>query len=189
MNILIVDNDSMHLVELEKLLSKHTVRIITCQYLNQQSTDGIDLIVLTGGKRKTVMYGHKYYGREIQLIQSTKLPIIGICLGAEMIAYAFGAKMKKMILKKRGYNKITPIMDSKIFNREPYFMAFEAHRWAIKSLPSELEVLATSVDGIEVFRHKTKQMYGLQFHPEVNNKSGDGQRVFENIINLLNINK
>ncbi len=185
MNILVVDNESKHLSELKKLLSKHTLRIISSPDLDQQSTDDIDLIVLTGGRRKSVMYHQKFFRNELDLIKTTKLPVIGICLGAEMVAYVYNAKIKKMILKKRGYNKITPIVSSKIFDGEPYFMAFEAHRWAIKKLPDEFRVLATSKDGIEVFKHKTKKMYGLQFHPEVNEKSSDGQNVFENILKQL----
>jgi GMP synthase-like glutamine amidotransferase len=51
-------------------------------------------------------------------------------------------------------------------------------------LADELEAWCASSEGIEVFKHKTKPLYGLQFHPERRAEKNDGARMFFTIIEI-----
>ncbi|NHW44395.1 MAG: aminodeoxychorismate/anthranilate synthase component II [Candidatus Verstraetearchaeota archaeon] len=117
-----------------------------------------------------------------------KLPILGICLGHQMIGYAFGAKVRraKSILHGK-IDKIRILRHSKILAGLP--SEIEATRYnslAIDSLPSTLLIDAISLtDGeIMAISHVERPVFGVQFHPEsVGTKWGT--RILKNFLNVV----
>jgi len=100
-----------------------------------------------------------------------KKPILGICLGHQAIAEAFGGKIEKLSDVFHGVE--TPInvnTNASLFNGLPaQFSVGRYHSWVISkdSFPSELEVIAETADGlIMALQHKEYDLYGIQFHPE-----------------------
>ena len=59
-----------------------------------------------------------------------------------------------------------------------------SQRWRITELSEVLECWCASAEGVEVFKHKTKPIYGLQFHPEHHTRNDDGRRIFEKIVEI-----
>ena len=109
-----------------------------------------------------------------------KLPMLGICLGHQSIAQAFGAKIVRA--KKLMHGKTSRIRhDGKgIFAGLPQnFEAMRYHSLAVErsSLPDCLEVSAESEDGeIMGLRHKTLPIESVQYHPEsIGTPEGIGQ--------------
>lgn len=102
------------------------------------------------------------------LYQTT--PILGICLGHQAIAYAFGANIKQAATIKHG--KPSYITHSgQIFDylSSPLeVMRYHSLSVEKSSLPEDLECTAQSMDDREVMaiQHKYYPVYGLQFHPE-----------------------
>ncbi len=184
MKVLIVDNNTQHLGEISELLHGHTIEVIAARELDPRLADHYDLVVLSGGRGRAVVDNRTYLQKERKLIAQTKTPVIGICLGAELIADVFGAKLHRMLFRRRWHIPIFFVQQSSIRPNEPELKVYEAHHWAITDLPEELECLATSKDGIEVFRHKKRPIFGLQFHPEVAYKYDHGARIFKKIIKL-----
>ena len=102
---------------------------------------------------------------------SGKVPILGVCLGHESIAAAFGGEIVKA--KKLMHGKTSMIShDGKgIFaGLENPFEATRYHSLAVErdSLPECLEVTAWTDDDKEIMgiRHKEYPLIGIQFHPE-----------------------
>ncbi len=99
-----------------------------------------------------------------------KVPILGVCLGHQIIGYEFGATVKKG--KKPMHGKVTKIFHnkSKLFkNIESPYMVTRYHSLVIdeETLPEELVVDAKSEDDvIMAVSHKKYPIYGVQFHPE-----------------------
>ena len=112
-------------------------------------------------------------GISLELIKffSNKIPILGVCLGHQSIAYIYGGKVIQ--LSEPVHGKITEVIhDNKdIFYDLPNpFCAARYHSLIIdnKCLPNDIEITARTHDGIIMAcRHKVyRSLRGIQFHPE-----------------------
>ena len=101
-----------------------------------------------------------------QVLQS-KVPFLGICLGAQILVKYLGCKVEKNPKKfsEIGFYKIQPTENGiKMFQSQDVFYQFHTEGF---ELPSGCELLAKG----DIFTNqafKYKNCYGLQFHPEVN---------------------
>jgi len=116
-----------------------------------------------------------------------KVPVLGICYGAQLTAKQYGGKVEKSA--KREYGRAVlhleqkdPLLDNLITASQVWM----SHGDSILKLPSEFELLATT-DSIPVaaFRKQEaanrKPLYGLQFHPEVYH-SIEGKKILQNFL-------
>ncbi|MFK2825250.1 bifunctional anthranilate synthase component II/anthranilate phosphoribosyltransferase [Bacillus sp. B190/17] len=107
-----------------------------------------------------------------------RIPILGICLGHQAIAAAFGAKIKRAKTIKHGKISLIKHDGKGLFQSlsgPVPVMRYHSLSVEQESLPPKLEVLATSADDEEIMaiRHREYPVYGLQFHPEsIGTKSG-----------------
>ncbi|MGM7635087.1 bifunctional anthranilate synthase component II/anthranilate phosphoribosyltransferase [Bacillus sp. Hm123] len=107
-----------------------------------------------------------------------RIPILGICLGHQAIAAAFGADIVQAKTIKHG--KVSLIKHEgkdlfSSFNGPLSVMRYHSLSIDQATLPQKLEVLAVSTDDEEIMaiRHKEYPVYGLQFHPEsIGTKAG-----------------
>ncbi len=101
---------------------------------------------------------------------SAQVPILGVCLGHQAIAQAFGARIVKAPTVVHG--KTSPVHNgsSGVFRGIPTpFPATRYHSLIVdkSSLPAGLEITAWTDDGtIMGLRHKDCPTFGVQFHPE-----------------------
>lgn len=99
-----------------------------------------------------------------------KIPILGVCLGHQIIGHEFGAIVEKG--HKPMHGKVTKIFhnNKNLFrNLESPYLVTRYHSLVIneKSLPSELIIEARSEDNaVMAVSHKEYPIYGVQFHPE-----------------------
>ncbi|MBE9504868.1 MAG: aminodeoxychorismate/anthranilate synthase component II [Proteobacteria bacterium] len=134
----------------------------------------------------------KEAGISVEVVKrfSEKMPILGVCLGHESIAVAFGGKITKA--KKLMHGKTSPIShDGKgIFHAiEQPFEATRYHSLAVErsSLPSCFDVSAWTDDDNEIMgiRHKELPVVGIQFHPE-SVLTGVGKELLKNFLESSN---
>lgn len=95
--------------------------------------------------------------------------ILGVCLGHQLIAKHFGAKVVKDPVPFHGkVSKIKLLTESELFKGIPdKFEATRYHSLKVIDLPEELIPLAQTQDGILMaLKHKDYKVYGVQFHPE-----------------------
>lgn len=102
---------------------------------------------------------------------SGEIPILGICLGHQAIAEAFGGKIIRAKIPMHGKStEISINTDCPVFEGLPEkITAARYHSLVVDviSLPVCLRVTATDGDGqIMALRHKEHPTYGMQFHPE-----------------------
>lgn len=111
-------------------------------------------------------------GRMPELIQQElgKKPMLGICLGHQCIAEAFGAKLRNLDRVFHGIaSEVKQLEAHPLFDGIPEtFQAGRYHSWVVEQpLPEALQPLALSTDGqLMAFAHRELPVYGLQFHPE-----------------------
>ncbi len=128
-------------------------------------------------------------GISLELIRlaSKKIPILGICLGHQAIAQAYGGKIIRAKNIMHGKLSIINHDNSLIFNNIPQnFQATRYHSLIVEksSLPKNLVINATSKDGyIMAITDVNAKAYGLQFHPE----SHDTEYGFKLINNFIKI--
>ena len=188
MKILIVDNETIRLDKLRELLSKNEVETILFSEINFEYSQNFDLIILSGGSNHSVIGNNDLYNKELELIKKSKKPIIGICLGFQLICYAFGAFLSRLETKEHGFIEIKTTLENDIFSNLLNPRVYESHKWVAKKEPKDFILLATSIDGVEAIKHKSKDIYGFQFHPEmfVNETSGD--EILFSVINKIKNN-
>lgn len=98
--------------------------------------------------------------------------ILGVCLGHQALAEAFGAKLINMPQVLHGVARKTIISDrsERLFNAVPdEFLCGRYHSWAFEAMgfPEELKITAVDEKGyVMAFRHKIFDVCGVQFHPE-----------------------
>lgn len=107
-----------------------------------------------------------------------KLPIMGICLGHQLISLALGGKVEKMKFGHRGINK--PVVDLK--NGKCY-VSTHNHGYAVmkQGVPKDTEVWFFNPDDnvVEGLVHKKLPVITTQFHPEARPGPNDVTWVFE----------
>ena len=129
-------------------------------------------------------------GVSVESIQkiSGRAPILGVCLGHQAIAQAFGGKIVRAARLMHG--RTSPILHDErgIFEGLP--SPFEATRYHSllvdpASVPACLEVSAWTAEGeIMGLRHRTLDVEGVQFHPE-SILTSEGKRLMSNWVRRL----
>lgn len=130
------------------------------------------------GDPEAVTYAIEEIQKLIDNSEATGLPLFGICLGVQLMAWAFGGKTFKMKFGHRGANQ--PVMDLRTRKVE---ITSQNHGFAIDpdSIPSEIEVSHLNLNDktVEGIRHKKLPIFGVQYHPEASPGPRDARYLFE----------
>ncbi len=109
---------------------------------------------------------------ELLRVYSHTIPILGICLGHQAIAEAFGASLTNLDNVWHGVQKKLVVTDTndRLFKGLPQSLQTgHYHSWVIQkeTLPSQFNITATDADGtIMAISHQQFPLSGVQFHPE-----------------------
>lgn len=97
------------------------------------------------------------------------IPILGVCYGMQLIVQMFGGEVKRSESREFGPACIEILKSDDLFQDiEDKAEVWMSHGDKILVLPEGFTSLAKSDNSpIAVIKHQTKQLYGLQFHPEV----------------------
>ncbi|MGN0195490.1 MAG: glutamine-hydrolyzing carbamoyl-phosphate synthase small subunit [Candidatus Cryptobacteroides sp.] len=112
-------------------------------------------------------------------------PLMGICMGNQILAKAAGARIYKLKYGHRSYNQ--PV---RMAGTEKCFVTSQNHGYAVDSasLPSDWQELFVNMnDGSnEGIRHISNPWFSSQFHPESFGGPLDTEFLFDDFVNLLN---
>jgi len=128
-------------------------------------------------------------GNCLKIVKSLykKIPILGVCLGHQIIGQIFGSKIVQA--RKLMHGKTSKIISKKtgvLKNLPKTFEATRYHSLIIdkKSLSKDLEITAETKDGLIMgIQHKKYQVHGVQFHPE-SIKTKIGIKILKNFVKI-----
>ncbi|MBC2123245.1 anthranilate synthase component II [Listeria marthii] len=123
----------------------------------------------------------------LALLDEIHVPILGICLGHQMIGHFFGAKVVRADVPVHGKTSIISHNGEGLFaGLASKFQVARYHSLVIEpgSVPADLQVTAVTEDGVLMgFSHVTKSIHSVQFHPEAI-LSENGHAILENFVRL-----
>jgi GMP synthase (glutamine-hydrolysing) len=107
-------------------------------------------------------------------VKELDLPILGICLGHQVMALAYGGKVRTGSAGGYASVEIEVIDEDDILKRHgPKTSVWASHADEVSSIPPEFIRLARSrICENEAMKHKSKPLYGVQWHPEVSHTKG-----------------
>ena len=188
MKIILIDNYDSFTFNLYHYLSTYAkVEVFRNDKIdsNKIIKKNFDKIVISPGP------GNPYQsGNCIKIVKKLykKIPILGVCLGHQIIGQVFGSKIIQA--KNLVHGKTSKIISKNFGILKNLPKTFEATRYHSliidkKTLSKDLSITAESEDGIIMgIQHKKYNVHGVQFHPE-SIKTTYGKKILKNFIKEL----
>ena len=190
--IIIIDFGS----QVTKLIARRIRELkIYCEIINLkelkkiENYDEIKGIILSGGPSTVTQ---KNYPKIPENIFDKNIPILGICYGLQLISKMFGGKIKKS-QKNREFGKAVLLEKSRSILFKNFFKNKKASVWmshqdAVYKIPKGFRIIAsTDSSKYTAIQSKDKNIYGLQFHPEVTHTK-NGFKIIKNfVINICKL--
>jgi carbamoyl-phosphate synthase small subunit len=159
-------------------------RLTVVPYTHDISALACDGVMLSNGPGDPTMCGPAIAGVGKLLARPDPVPVVGICLGCQIMALAAGARTFKLPYGHRSQNK--PV---RLVGTEQCRITSQNHGYAIdpESLPDGWEVWFTNLDDgtVEGVRHLTKPFFAVQFHPEASPGPTDSAGFFDDFMEAM----
>jgi len=134
--------------------------------------DYAGLVMMGGPMSANDTADHGFLEESMALIRSFALarkPVLGICLGAQVIARAYGGEVFRLPGLEAGYVSMRRTEEAKtdpVFAGLPErFAAFHTHYEGVRNIPEAVVLASGGMNAVQAYRLGATT-YGLQFHPE-----------------------
>ena len=165
------------------------LREIGCQTKiipNTTSVKEIDAegLVLSGGAPRIAWESPKL-GSCTDYLNDFHGPILGICVGLQLMALHCGGKAGPSRVPEYGLARIKVVEEDDLFRGLPKeLLVWESHNDEVKEVPGFLVLAVSDNCGVQAVKHLRKLFYGVQFHPEVNNTE-HGEDILRNFVDVV----
>ncbi len=187
------DGDAPHIVVLDQGLKYNILRNLRrrgCRVTALPPTSGVEDILSLEPSGVLLAPGPGDPAlRELQVQTATaligKLPVMGICLGHQVLGRAFGADTFKLKFGHRGGNH--PVLE---VGTGRIAITAQNHGYAVDpdGLSADVEVSHINLhdDTVEGLRHRTEPVFSIQYHAEASPGPLDNGLLFDHFLNLIN---
>jgi GMP synthase (glutamine-hydrolysing) len=141
-------------------------------------------IILSGGPSSVYESNSPQLAPEFwPWVEKTKMPILGVCYGMQLMVEKFGGKISPASKREYGKMGVEVTGGSKLFEGIKTFQAWMSHGDETNTLPSGFTLSAKSTEGaVAAITHDSLPIYGIQFHPEVTHTE-QGTLLLKNFLN------
>lgn len=117
-------------------------------------------------------------------LKETTLPVFGVCAGLQVIAQAYGVPVAPMGYQELGYTEVQLTGDEPLLQElNSPITVFLWHGEEVKAIPENFDLLGSSeLCRVQIIRHREKEMYGVQFHPELSGRKSDSRILLLNFL-------
>jgi carbamoyl-phosphate synthase small subunit len=166
-----------------RCLLKRNTKVVRVPWDYDFSAAYFDGVFLSNGPGDPAMCGKTV--EHIRKILKTEKPVMGICLGNQLLARAAGANTYKLKFGHRSHNQ--PVL---LAGTNRCFITSQNHGYAVspETLPGDWEPLFVNVNDQtnEGIQHKTLPFFSTQFHPEAASGPVDTEFLFDRFIKSMN---
>jgi GMP synthase (glutamine-hydrolysing) len=156
--------------------------LIQCNYpcktipfldFNEEDILQSDAVILSGAPILLSEIDYSRYVQRMEWLATYSKPVLGICFGHQLIGLYFGAGIARQ-QEDRELQLIEVLESNPLFkNLDTEFEMMEDHCESI-SIPPHFVLAATSDKTVnEAMHHKSRLIFGVQFHPEVSGENGE----------------
>ena len=143
-------------------------------------------IILSGGPLN--VYEIKKYSFDKKILEKN-IPILGICFGHQILSKLKGGKVKQSKDREFGlvnlYKMRNSLLIKNFFNKSKFKKVWMSHADQVTKLPKTFQVVASSKNSkFSIVENKSKNFFGVQFHPEVTHTE-NGKKIISNFIFLI----
>lgn len=170
MKILIIDNNDSFTYNLKHYINLFVDKVDVIRYTKIKINDikGYDKILFSPGPGLPCEYPIL---NDILLKYESDIPILGVCLGHQLIAEYYGATLDNLLNPMHGVSSIiTHKYNCSLYKNLPHkFKIGHYHSWVVSKInfPLNIEITALNENNLIMsFMHKTYDIKGIQFHPE-----------------------
>ena len=138
-------------------------------------------IILTGGPNSCYLEDSPTYSRELFELG---IPVLGLCYGAQLMMHVLGGKVERADVREYGKTEVlVDKQDSRIFeNVSPKTICWMSHFDYISQIAPGFEITAHTADcPVAAAENAEKQLYAIQFHPEVLH-TAEGSKMLYNFV-------
>jgi len=139
-------------------------------------------IIISGGPDSVYEEGAPQLSEEAwKWIRETKLPVLGICYGLQLMIHAHGGKVGPCDAREYGHSELNVLDRNELFEGvSEKTLVWMSHGDKVIKLPSDFKVIATTSNSeFAAVQHTSLPLEGLQFHPEVTH-SVEGTKMIGN---------
>ena len=186
--VLVIDNYDSFVYNIVNSLASIGARGIVVRN-DEISVEGIerinpDRIILSPGPGNPLNPRDVGVAPEVVRKLGNRIPILGVCLGHQLIGAVYGAKVRRAGVVRHGKQSQIEHYGDKLYHGVPrIFTAMRYHSLVVDEPPEQLIVTSRSLDDGEIMgiRHVEYPVHGVQFHPE-SIGTPDGPRILKNFI-------
>lgn len=137
-------------------------------------------IIFTGGPNSV-------YGEDSPLcdkaIFELGIPVLGICYGSQLMAHVLGGKVATAPVSEYGKTEVSVNVESKLFEGvSPSTICWMSHTDYIENAPENFKIVGnTPVCPVAAMENEEKNLYAVQFHPEVMHTQ-EGTKMLSNFV-------
>lgn len=147
-------------------------RVVPILNATKDDFENINGIIISNGSISVTSTDYSKFTEKVELAVETKVPILGISLGHQLLGLHFGAQANHM-RHDSGWQLVEAFEESILFDRLPTEVEMMKDHYETITIPPGFKLIAASDACVnEAMQHNSKPYFGVQFQPEISGNHG-----------------